>query len=228
MAHEPTAVAARTTGASRFENGSPLVVVPSWLVSLVLHSLLLFVLASELKSCGDVSGASDGELLREVGIYVKTEQQTASQESRPTGEAASSDAVPRVVQPGGRVRSAGLPPPPPGQISFFGANDSGDRVVYVLDCSSSMSIANSIGVAKSELKSSLRGLRPDQQFQVIFYNIHPSVMQVRGFGDSQLLPASRVNRNLAVQFIDAQLASSGTDHPPYSAHSPSGQMWFSS
>lgn len=50
---------------------SPLAVIPSWVISLTLHTLLLLALASGLKSCGGTPlGSNEGDL-REVGIYVK-------------------------------------------------------------------------------------------------------------------------------------------------------------
>lgn len=45
---------------------------PSWIVSAILHGLLLFVFAASLKSCGHVGpGVGEGND-REVGIYVKS------------------------------------------------------------------------------------------------------------------------------------------------------------
>ncbi len=260
MVHESTAQAANTASRSRFENGSPLTVIPSWAVSLALHVLLLFFLATELKSCGDPAGVGQGEVLREVGIYVKqaTEsesQRESSDDSPATSELsseseiivnadrpivpdeppvatvlpserrdilgagvppapASDGSLPQTLRPGERVRPAGTTPPAPGQVSFFGASDTGKRVVYVLDCSSSMDINDAIGVARSELKASLNQLRRDQQFQVIFYNNNRRIIQFRGAEEPQLLSATAINRNLAVQFIDAQVASGGTNHMP--------------
>lgn len=258
MVHEPTAQAApHTASTSRFENGSPLIVFPSWLASLILHSLLLFVVATELKSCGDPAGIGEGEVLREVGIYVK--QPAATPEPREVSEespaapqntaiseladrplvadeppvetllpsdrpdvvgvgvptpSASNESLSELLRPGQSVRPSGLAAPAPGDVSFFGASDTGDRVVYVLDCSSSMAVSNAFGVAKSELKASLNQLRRDQEFQIIFYNDRRQRIQLRDVDDSQPLLATAINRNLAVQFIDTQSAGGGTNHMP--------------
>ena len=50
---------------------SPLAVVPSWLISLAFHAVLLFVLATNLQSCGTPSLDGEGGDFRQVGIYVK-------------------------------------------------------------------------------------------------------------------------------------------------------------
>ena len=48
----------------------PLVIIPSWLISVALHALLLLALTAGLKGCEGPDAAGKGEL-REVGIYVK-------------------------------------------------------------------------------------------------------------------------------------------------------------
>lgn len=55
----------------RLWSESPLMVVPSWAASLVLHGTLLFLVATGLKSCGDGSLAATNTDFREVGIYLK-------------------------------------------------------------------------------------------------------------------------------------------------------------
>ena len=118
------------------------------------------------------------------------------------------------LQPGREVRPSGLTPPAPGEVSFFGATDTGQSVVFVLDCSSSMARHNAIGVAKSELKASLNQLGRDQKFQIVFYNNTPNIIRLRDVEESELLLATAINRNFAVQFIDSQNATSGTNHMP--------------
>ena len=50
---------------------SPLAGIPSWFISLVLHALLLFVVATSLKSCeGLPTGDPDAEM-RTIGFHVK-------------------------------------------------------------------------------------------------------------------------------------------------------------
>lgn len=56
---------------SRPGSSSPLAAIPSWFISLALHGVLLFVLATSLKSCeGLPSGDSDAGT-REIGLHVK-------------------------------------------------------------------------------------------------------------------------------------------------------------
>lgn len=58
---------------------------------------------------------------------------------------------------------------------FFGAKEHGRSFAYVIDCSGSMAMRNSLEVAKRELLASLNQLPPDVQFSVIFYNNKPRV-----------------------------------------------------
>lgn len=55
-----------------------------------------------------------------------------------------------------------------GATTFLGITDSGQRFVYLIDASSSMSDYGALRVAKSELLASLERLQPEQQFQVLF------------------------------------------------------------
>ena len=101
-----------------------------------------------------------------------------------------------------------------GNAEFFGVKDKATRVVYVIDCSGSMTNYNAIRAAKSELMASLQGLERTQQFQVLFYN--QTVRQLALDGDRRpgLYFATEINRTLARQFIDSVPADLGTDHMP--------------
>ncbi len=101
-----------------------------------------------------------------------------------------------------------------GTADFFGVRDKATRVVYVVDCSGSMTNYNAIRVAKSELMASLQGLERTQQFQILFYNQNVRDMRLNGDGKSQLHFATDINRTLARQFIDSITADLGTDHMP--------------
>lgn len=98
-----------------------------------------------------------------------------------------------------------------GAVSFFGKQAAGNRILYVLDASGSMSTNNAIGVAKAEVKASLQRLDSTQQFQIVFYNVAPHAMTVRGSND-MLFYGNDPNRLLAHRFIDEILPDSGTNH----------------
>lgn len=127
------------------------------------------------------------------------------------GVPAFSTADPRdVIRSGGAASPATLPSDA-GQVSFFGASDRGERVVYVLDSSGSMSNHNAIIVAKQRLLASLSRLQSTQQFQVIFYNTTPYEMPDRN-GRTKLFWATSVNRTLARQFVEGIQPAGGTRH----------------
>jgi Ca-activated chloride channel family protein len=124
--------------------------------------------------------------------------------------AGSPSEVTDLVRPSG-VRAGS--PSSSGQASFFGANDQGSRIVYVVDCSGSMT-GDPVRVAKAELRASLAGLDETQQFQIIFYNTSPRVMTIRGDAQPKLYWATQINRTLAGQWIASVPADAGTNHVP--------------
>lgn len=101
----------------------------------------------------------------------------------------------------------------PGETAFLGVADSGRNFVYVIDTSQSMGDDNRLEIAKSQLKSSLRLLQPNQKFQVIFYSEAPVRMRIRG-QDAPLFAATAANVFLAEQQIDRATPYHGTDHLP--------------
>ena len=117
-----------------------------------------------------------------------------------------------LVRPSG-IRSGSPAEMGSGQASFFDAKDRGSRIVYVVDCSGSMT-GDPIRVAKAELKASLAGLDETQQFQIVFYNSSPRVMTIRGDAQPKLYWATQINRTLAGQWISSIPADAGTNHMP--------------
>ena len=100
----------------------------------------------------------------------------------------------------------------PGETSFFNIKDKGQRFVYVLDRSGSMSNHGAIRVAKAELVNSLEGLDATQQFQIIFYsNAHTTFQQSDG---RKMYWATDINRTIARQFIASVRTDGGTSHLP--------------
>ena len=96
---------------------------------------------------------------------------------------------------------------------FFGAQVWGSKFVYVIDRSGSMSQRDRLAAAKRELLASLSTLPPETQFQIIFYNQHPSVLKSGGI-TNQLMVATDRNKKLAEQFLDQVVAEGGTEHLP--------------
>lgn len=98
--------------------------------------------------------------------------------------------------------------------AFLGARDVGARVCFVVDCSGSMASNNAIRTAKAALASSLNGLEPTQQFQILFYNENLRMLELSGGAKAQMYFANDVNRSLAKQWISAAQPELGTDHLP--------------
>jgi len=93
--------------------------------------------------------------------------------------------------------------------AFFGVpTDQPRRLVYVLDRSGSMTC--SLDFVKYELQLSIRELRDDQQFQVLFMSSGPPFeMRPRG-----LVPATDNYKATACQFIDAIIPQGEIDPGP--------------
>lgn len=103
------------------------------------------------------------------------------------------------------------PPPQPeparktGEPQFLGVGGKSDTLVYVVDRSGSMT--DSIMYVKYELKRSIRMLKPNQHFHVIFYSTGPAVeMPPR-----KLVPATENNKLAAYEFIDSIVPVGQTD-----------------
>ena len=110
--------------------------------------------------------------------------------------------------------SSGSLTPGPGQTSFMDVVGNGRSFVYVIDTSSSMSHGQRLELAKSQLKGSLRLLKPNQRFQVLFYNQSVTQMQLRRRAAEDMYVATTVHVQLAAAEIDRVTANSGTAHLP--------------
>ncbi|MCP4782475.1 MAG: hypothetical protein GY903_27660 [Fuerstiella sp.] len=122
--------------------------------------------------------------------------------------------IPPQIRPAGNSGqgSAGSPTPGPGETQFMNIVDGGSSFVYVVDTSSSMSEGSRMGLAKSQLKGSLRLLRPNQKFQVIFYNEAITQMKLRRHTLRDMYAATEVQVKLAAQEIDRVQPRAGTAH----------------
>src|SRR5271157_1145213 len=94
---------------------------------------------------------------------------------------------------------------------FFGAREHGHSFAYVIDCSGSMGLRNSLEVAKRELLASLNQLPPDARFSVIFYNLRARVFADPS-GQQGLMPATTANKVRVQNQLQAVAPDGGTDH----------------
>jgi hypothetical protein len=125
-------------------------------------------------------------------------QRLAQGESTPAKESGSGESGER---PGGGENGA---------TSFFQIPARGQRIVYVIDRSSSMGETGALALAKRELRASLERLIPEARFQVIAYNRAAEPLRLNGQGG--LLPATPDNKRQAVRRIDALRAEGATEH----------------
>lgn len=101
-----------------------------------------------------------------------------------------------------------------GQTSLFGITAQGARYVYVFDRSGSMSEyqGRPLAAAKRELLKSLGSLEATQQFQIIFYNEQPKLLNPFRLASPKLLYGNERDKQAAADFVDAIEASGGTEH----------------
>ncbi|MEM7624845.1 MAG: VWA domain-containing protein [Planctomycetota bacterium] len=93
----------------------------------------------------------------------------------------------------------------PGLASFFGQTGRGSRFVYVIDRSGSMK-GPRFDAARFELIKSIRSLREDELFYVIFYDSRATPMPAKG-----LVPADEGNQQQHIAWIRSISVGGGTD-----------------
>ena len=92
--------------------------------------------------------------------------------------------------------------------SFFGLEAAGNKVVFVVDISGSMS-GRRFFRARNELRQSIESLRETQQFFVIFFNGEALPMPAE-----KLLPATRENVSQTVEWLKYVECGGGTNPLP--------------
>lgn len=97
-----------------------------------------------------------------------------------------------------------------GGTSLFGIWDRGERIVYVIDRSSSMQHYGKLDAARRELQSSLARLEASIEFQVLLYNQQVQPLNVRG--SQGLIRATGANKNLILRQSQMVLPDGGTQH----------------
>jgi hypothetical protein len=100
------------------------------------------------------------------------------------------------------------------RTSVFGVEGQGSTFVYVFDRSGSMSEygGRPLAAAKSELVKSLEGLRPTNQFLIIFYNHEMAVFNPYHPQSPRLIFGDEASKGLAEQFVRGIRAAGGTRH----------------
>src|SRR5436190_10232541 len=93
----------------------------------------------------------------------------------------------------------------------FGVQGEGSRFIYVFDRSGSMEGAP-LEAAKAQLVASLESLDKVHQFQIIFYNQRPYVMQLDPGQPPGMEFANDAGKKRAESFIGSLLVDGGTKH----------------
>ena len=98
------------------------------------------------------------------------------------------------------------------QTEVFGVQGEGSSFLYVFDRSSSMGgfEGRPLASAKRELIASLEKLDQVRQFQIIFYNQEPHLMQLGG--QQGMVFANDDGKRQAADFVGRIIASGGTRH----------------
>jgi len=99
------------------------------------------------------------------------------------------------------------------ETQLFGVKGKGTRFVYVFDRSASMSDfeGRPLAAAKRELAASLHTLKAVHQFQIIFFNERPKLMNAARDQSPQMIFGDEQGQRQAESFIDTITAEGGTD-----------------
>lgn len=104
---------------------------------------------------------------------------------------------------GGGRRGGG----PPGSADFFGTRSDGDRIVYIVDNSSSMK-GGRLEMAEAELLKSVEALTPKQSFYVIFVSDQTYPMFYPELA-RELAPATPANKKRLAEWLPNAILASG-------------------
>lgn len=101
-----------------------------------------------------------------------------------------------------------------GETTVFGVRGVGTRFVYVFDRSASMSgfQGRPLAAAKRELVGSLAQLGRVHQFQILFYNDQPALMNPQRDRIPPLYFADEQNLQVARDYVERVVADGGTRH----------------
>lgn len=100
------------------------------------------------------------------------------------------------------------------ETDVFGVKAKGSRFIYVFDRSASMNALEGrpLRAAKAQLIRSLQDLGATQQFQIIFYNNEPTILNPFYPRPPRLLFADEQNRKMATTHVQGVVATGTTRH----------------
>ena len=162
--------------------------------------------ASNSASAAVSSPFPDAIALPSPGPVLPTKQGATSIGGLPTGIPDSIGFTKGGGSPGGKGDGKGST-----QLQVFGVRGNGSKFIYVFDRSASME-GRPLAAAKRELIASLESLDKIHQFQIIFYNQEPRLMQLRpGLAPSMEFGNEQGKKNAEI-FVGSILADGGTRH----------------
>lgn len=94
---------------------------------------------------------------------------------------------------------------PEESVSFFGTASRGNRFVFIIDKSFSMS-GNRLAAAKAELCGTLRGLKPTDQFMIYFFSDNAEPIPA-----TTMLAGTPANIRRAIQWVQSRETDGGTN-----------------
>ncbi len=102
------------------------------------------------------------------------------------------------------------------EVNFYDVAGVGNSFVYVIDRSDSMNVPGMapLRAAKREVSKSLEGIKPMNQFQIVFYNEQPFPYPSKISGSRGLIRAQDAERKQAIEFVKNVSAFGGTEHLP--------------
>lgn len=100
------------------------------------------------------------------------------------------------------------------ETGVFGVKGTGSKFVYVFDRSGSMEgfQGRPLAAAKRELLASLQDLGSVHQFQIIFYNERPTILNPARALQPRMLFGTEPDKKVATDFVRGILADGGTRH----------------
>ncbi len=107
------------------------------------------------------------------------------------------------------TNTSGMGSPPKTGTTFFGVETSAQKIVYVLDGSSSMSRRGAFPLARQQLISSVQALPEDAQFQVLVYN---SLVRFLLLNQQEWISASPTNKQRTIQALKDLFPEGSTIH----------------
>lgn len=122
-----------------------------------------------------------------------------------------SESIEQIATLPGAARPTTASAVPAGTVEFFNIKATGRSFVFVIDYSDSMGNFGALQVAKQQVLANINNLKPDQQFQIIFYN--DRLVEMTNMKRKQELSfANSLNLTLAKNFINSQRSNGGTQH----------------